>query len=124
MESDIKNPAGIAEMSKDGVLTIHMFDAPKGSDSQIVKPSDPYYEEMRQIVGGIQPGERKSIVRSIGQVHMDANMTITYTLHGIEKSGPQFLKSGQSKPGDPDYDSWISRVGGLKPGETKVIPAN
>ena len=123
MNSDANSHDGIAEMASDGVLTIRMFGAPKGGDTQIVKPSDPYYEEHLKMVGGIKPGEKKWIDQSIGQIHMDSSGIITYTLHGIEKSSPQFLKTGKSKPGDPDYVNWVSRVGGLKPGETKLIPA-
>lgn len=123
MNSDLQNPIGIAEMSKDGVLTIRMFNTPAGNKIEVVRPSDFDYDAMRQRVGGINPGEKKSIYETIGTVYMDKDGVITYALHGIEKEGPQFLKSGKSKPGDADYDSWLSAVGGLKPGETKAVPA-
>ena len=110
-------------MSKEGVLTIRMFDAPEGSDTQIVKPSDPYYEETLEYVGEVRNGERKALVRSIGQVHMEADRSISYSLYTIESSGPQARIAGKAKPGDESYESMLTRVGGLSPGETKMIPA-
>ena len=123
MGSDLKKSIGTASMAADGVLTLRLDDAPKGQAPEVVKPSDADYQQMLQVVGEIKPGEQKSIFESIGTVHMEADGRITYALHGIETLGSQFLRSGQSKPGDADYNGWISRVGGLKPGETKSVPA-
>lgn len=114
--------AGIAEMSPDGVLRLQMFDAVKNADTQILKLTDPYYKESVEMVGGIKPGERKLIPRSSGQVHMNADGTIEFVLMTRTNAGGVGRTFGDAKPGDPSYEAMLSRVGGLKPEETKMIP--
>lgn len=123
MSSDAENGIGTAAMSADGVLTIHLNASPRGEAPEIIRPSDADYQQMIMSVGGIKPGERKIIPESIGTVTMASDGTITYALHGIESAGPQFRMTGKSKLGDADYASWLTRVGGLRPGETKLVPA-
>lgn len=122
IQADRSSMAGIAEMSPDGVLRLQMFDAVKGADTQVLKPTDPYYKESVEMIGGIKPGERKSIPRFSGQVHMDADGTIEFVLMARTSAGGVGRSFGDAKPGDPNYETMLSRVGGLRPGETKMIP--
>ncbi|MGF7152151.1 hypothetical protein FHS96_005820 [Sphingomonas zeicaulis] len=119
---DFGKPIGIVQMSEDGSLKIRMHDAQSGAGTQIIRPNDEYYRDYVGIYGEIKPGESKSIFPSIGIVSMLSDGTIEYALHGIGKNEPLFMTVGQSRAGDPDYDSWISRVGGIRPGETKEVP--
>ena len=122
-EDNNKTAVGIAEMSQDGTLTIQMFDTPKGVGVEISKPTDPYYEEHIQMVGGIKPGEKKYIRRSVGLVHMNADGSISFVLYGGgTRNGEQYRVTGDARPGEPSYNAMLLRVGGLKPGESKTIP--
>lgn len=122
MSSIDKNAVGVLEMSTDGTLTLEMFEAPQGANTQTIKPTDRYYERHIQEVGGIHPGERKFIYRSAGEVTMSDDGSIRYIMNAFSESGEAFGTSGIAKPGDPNYEDLLKRVGGLKPGQTKPLP--
>ncbi|WP_284361800.1 hypothetical protein [Candidatus Phycosocius spiralis] len=56
---------GYAEISSDGVLTLHLIG--KSDEGDIVhaiksyKIGDPYYEEVKRHIGDIKPGEKKAV---------------------------------------------------------------
>jgi hypothetical protein len=99
-----------------------MFNAPGGANTQIVRPSDPFYRETIEAVGRITRGERKLIMPSAGQVTMNADGTISFILVTQTASGEQVSASGDAKPGEKNYDTLLRRVRGLRPGETRSIP--
>ena len=113
--------AGIASMNERGDLTLQMFDAPKGADTQIVKREAPYYKEQLELIGDIAPGERKLIPRSYGQVHMNSDRSIDYVLIAYLNPGSSGRVVGSSRPGDANYLSLLKKVNGLVPGQTKLI---
>lgn len=122
---DISNviPAGVAEMSPDGVLTTRMYPPVAKEDAiQKFRPGDKNYESMRRLVGGIQPGEKKVIPSFIGRADMDAQGTIIYRFWGQANNGSQLNGARTLKPGDADYDKLLNEVGGLHPGEWKMVP--
>ena len=98
-----------------------MFDAIESANTQILNSTDPYYKESLEMIGGIRPGERKFIPRSSGQVHMNVNGTIEFALIARTSTGGVGRTFGDAKPGDPNYEAILSKVGGLNPGETKMI---
>ena len=113
---------GTLKMSKDRSLILRMFEAPKGADTQIIKPSDRYYQKRIEEVGGLNPGEKKFLYRTAGEVTMNADGSIKYIFDAVGPSGEALGASGISKPSDPNYNQLIHRVGGLIPGQTKAIP--
>jgi hypothetical protein len=67
-------------------------------------------------------GDAEKPVIMIGDATMAEDGTITINLHrtsdGIFVSGRK-----QYVPGDPHYQEVLDHIGGLKPGETKLVPA-
>lgn len=62
-------------------------------------------------------GQRKAI---LGMATMAADGSIVAP---IESPGPTHTASIlRLKPGDPEYESFLEHIGGLKPGETKPLP--
>jgi hypothetical protein len=55
---------GTAQMSADGVITLQLHSLGSNPDAEGVltyAPDDPQYEEIKQHLGGIAPGETKSV---------------------------------------------------------------
>jgi len=124
MVTGIGRPAGLAEMSADGTLTVHMFATQGGDIVETYTPDNPNYEAARTIVGGISPGERKDIPRFVGRVDMALDGTITYTELGTATDGAQVDGGAEVvRPGQPRYEQILSLVGILKPGEFKMVQA-
>jgi len=118
-------PAGVAEMSSDGVLTMRMYPPVAKEDAtQEFRPGDKNYESMLRLVGGIQPGEKKVIPSFIGRADMDARGIITYRFWGEADNGSQLNGVTTLKPGDAEYERLVHVVGGLHPGEWKMVPEN
>lgn len=72
---------------------------------------------------GVKPGQSKLIPRTVGQVEMNQDGSLT-VYRGSDASGPVVIEPSQIviPPGHAQYEELIARVGGLKPGETKGIP--
>lgn len=113
---------GTATMAADGTLTIHTDASPPGAQEQTYKPADPAYAATVQMIGGIAKGQTKTLYESAGEVTMNADGSISYSLAAYSPSGEQFRQAGDAKPGTVNYETLVKRVGGLKPGETKPIP--
>lgn len=60
-----KPNVGYAEISPDGVLTLHLIGTGGGGEIahavKTYKPGDPYYDEVKKHIGTIQPGEKKAV---------------------------------------------------------------
>jgi hypothetical protein len=55
---------GVAHMEQDGTITLRMRSLPPGPIAEgtlTYKPGDPKYEEIKKHLGGIAPGETKSV---------------------------------------------------------------
>jgi hypothetical protein len=55
---------GSADMSNDGTITLHLralWPDPVAEGELIYAPDDPQYEEIKQHLGGIKPGETKPV---------------------------------------------------------------
>jgi hypothetical protein len=55
---------GVASMDADGTITLHLRSLPPGPIAEgalIYKRGDPRYEEIKKHLGGIAPGEVKSV---------------------------------------------------------------
>lgn len=58
----------------------------------------------------------------VGEVTMEANGDIVLTYH--RTTDGLFAESQERfRPGTKDYEEVIKHVGGLKPGESKLVPA-
>jgi hypothetical protein len=60
------NPnVGYAEISNDGVLTLYLVGVGGGGEIahgiKTYKPGDPYYDKVKDHIGPIQPGEKKTV---------------------------------------------------------------
>ena len=117
MEENSNNMAGIIKMPRDGVLVIRMFHSQGPPHDLFIERDNPSYKELIYLVGGIKPGEKKLLPRTIGEVHMNADRSITYWYTAGE------LTIYHAKSGDGVYRGMLSSVGGLEPGESKMIPA-
>jgi hypothetical protein len=55
---------GVAHMSEDGVITLQLqspLPGPRAEGALTYAPDDPQYEEIKQHLGGIAPGEYKPV---------------------------------------------------------------
>jgi hypothetical protein len=55
---------GVAHMEQDGTITLRLRSLPPGPIAEgtlTYKPGDPKYEEIKKHLGGIAPGEYKSV---------------------------------------------------------------
>jgi hypothetical protein len=59
--------------------------------------------------------------RPIGQATMEADGTIVIDLHP-DDSGIRGIAQKRVKPTDADYEETLEHIGGLKPGEQKLMP--
>jgi len=58
----------------------------------------------------------------IGTAHMDASGNITLDLRAEHESGALGLARFVYSPSHPEYDNVLRHLGGLVPGEQKLVP--
>lgn len=71
--------------------------------------------------GPLLAAENPASAPSVGMAHMLENGTILVGVRGPESDSP-LLGVLMVEPGDTTYQPLLDHVGGLKPGETKLIP--
>jgi hypothetical protein len=115
---------GYAEMSADGTLTVHIVQSSGVELRETHAPGSPDYRSYVAWAGNPRVGERKPIPVYSGLASMDADGVITFT-HGNDNRHELTVEptTGRIRPGDPDYQAMIDRVGGLNAGEFRGIPA-
>ena len=97
------------------VTTSNQFDQPRSSPTDV----------RRKLVAEIDKlGLKLTIVPpppNVGTITMFADKSIELQLRSLPP-GPIAEALFRYKPGDPKYKESIDHVGGLKPGETKMLP--
>lgn len=75
---------------------------------------DGYVEQ----AGGLAPGETKPLRIPVGDLRMNADRSVTFSIPG-NPHAPPFEQTIQ--PGEARYEELLARVGGLVPGERKMV---
>jgi hypothetical protein len=61
--------------------------------------------------------------RPIGSATMEADGTLVLNLYAETPDGrSRGMAQIRKKPGDAEYDKWLKHLGGMKPGEEKLVP--
>jgi hypothetical protein len=71
-------------------------------------------------LAGLTPTRNGDI---IGSARMTADRIILLDLRSVQCNGSEAMGQVTYKPSDPSYASVLAHIGGLKPGETKPVPA-
>jgi hypothetical protein len=61
--------------------------------------------------------------RPIGSARMEPDGTLVLDLYAETPDGKsRGMAQLRKKPGEADYDKWLKHLGGMKPGEQKLVP--
>ena len=60
--------------------------------------------------------------QSVGNVTMQADGTLVFVLRAETEDGAVGHSSFTSGPEDPSYKSYLEHIGGIEPGQTKLVP--
>ena len=122
---------GTATMLKDGTIVYYERHMTNDAGERVfvskVSPGSPGYQDAIRHIGGIKPGESKPIppyTPNNGYVEMLQDKSLLVQLRSVGKDGAIFEGQLHIKPGDAQYKKILKRLGGLKPGETKLLPAS
>lgn len=134
---------GSVYMKSDGILEVTLSADNKSNvlnnDLVIeVSPGSDIYEYIMDQVGGVALGERKALYefsvdegrndsprsRHIGVVFMTSEGVLQLTLSAEIRGDDHTIGDiyFERRPGDDDYEDIILHVGGLNPGESKLVP--
>jgi hypothetical protein len=108
-------------MPEEGIIVViwptYCLDTPESM--RIVRSAHPdAFNSWVELVGGIEPGEAKLARVFEGYLRMNDDRSITYNEPGNPHAPPFEMTL---RPGDARYDELIARVGGLSPGERKMV---
>jgi hypothetical protein len=109
--------ATTVSMSPDRSVTIHVADPRNATyPDEILKPGMMNYDVTIKLVGGISPGQTKSMPSIVGSVSMNSDSSIE--IRGSDVADLKIIR-----PNDASYEHVSSLVGPLRPGEWVALKA-